>query len=67
MAGEIAPDKDEDVPAAHCVQLGAPAEEYKPGAQLTHVAAEVAPIAYEEVPAAQLVHVAFEVAPAADE
>ena len=46
------------------MQLEAPASEYKPASQLTHVAAEIAPIADEKVPAAHKVQLE---APAAGE
>jgi hypothetical protein len=55
VAGEVAPDEDEDVPAEHCMQLEAPANEYVPPAQLSHVAFEVAFNAAEKVPAAHAV------------
>ena len=65
------------------MQLEAPASEYEPAAQLTHVATEIALIADEEVPAAhavqleapagenepgaQLTHVETDVAPSVDD
>src|SRR5262245_26074282 len=54
--GDVAPVADDDVPAAHCVQLEDPAVvEYEPAAQFVQVAIDVASTAFDEVPARQSV------------
>ncbi len=57
VADEVAPVADDAVPALHCMQLDAPANDHVPCPHVVHVPAVVAPTAADAVPALHVLHV----------